>query len=132
MSKKNPKTVMNGGVGYGRPPKQHQFKQGRSGNPKGRPKGSISEASLLREICEGRIETRSGGRTKKILILKGILLRITEDALKGNVKSAAFMLNRYGTKVTGEAPVEEVSDDEQEILEDYVKRINASQGKEET
>jgi hypothetical protein len=30
----------NDGVGYGRPPKQHQFKKGQSGNPRGRPKKS--------------------------------------------------------------------------------------------
>ena len=39
-----------GEVGYGKPPKAHQFKPGQSGNPKGRPRGAKSEATILREI----------------------------------------------------------------------------------
>ena len=37
-------------VGYGKPPKANQFKPGKSGNPKGRPKGARSEATMLVEL----------------------------------------------------------------------------------
>ena len=36
-------------VGYGRPPKEHQFQPGQSGNPFGRPKGARSFKSDLRD-----------------------------------------------------------------------------------
>ena len=45
-----------GAVGYGRPPKEHQFKPGQSGNPKGRPKRQ-SATTLHGAIAEGLQET---------------------------------------------------------------------------
>lgn len=112
-------------VGYGRPPTAHQFKPGRSGNPNGRPKGAKNESTILREIFQRKIESRSAGRTRKITVLEGILLRITEDSLKGNTKSAAFLLNRYAAMVSGELQRQDLSEDDREVLEAFAQRIEA-------
>ena len=98
-------------------------KAGQSGNPKGRPKGSKNESTILREIFQRKIESRSERGTKKITILEGILLRITEDSLKGNTKSATFLLNRYAALVSGELQRQDLSDDDREVLEAFAKRI---------
>jgi Family of unknown function (DUF5681) len=111
-------------VGYGRPPRQHRFQAGQSGNPKGRPRGRKNESTLLREILGRKINYRTGDRTRKISVLEGILLRIADDSLKGNIKSAAFLLNRFGAFVSGELEPTKLSQDDQEILKDYVKRLN--------
>jgi len=112
-----------GGVGYGRPPHRHRFQPGQSGNPKGRPKGAKNESTLLREIFARKIDNRSGGRVRKITVLEGILLRITDDSLKGNTKSAAFLLNRYAAMVSGELQRTDISDDDRQVLEAFAKRL---------
>jgi hypothetical protein len=110
-------------VGYAKPPSEHTWKPGQSGNPKGRRKGSKNESTILREIFQRKIESRSERGTKKITILEGILLRITEDSLKGNTKSATFLLNRYAALVSGELQRQDLSDDDREVLEAFAKRI---------
>lgn len=112
-------------VGYARPPKKTQFKRGRSGNPKGRPKGAKNEATILRSIFNRQIESREGGRVRKISVLEGMLLKFTEDALKGNPKSAAFLLNRYRL-AEGTAPdTEENDQDDKQILDGLIERLQA-------
>ena len=112
-------------VGYGQPPGEHQFKPGQSGNPKGRPRGAKNEATILYELLHRKISIREGGRTRKITVLEAILLRFTEDSLKGNTKSAAFLLNRNGTLLSGEPQRPDISDDDQEILEAFAQRLVA-------
>jgi Family of unknown function (DUF5681) len=114
-----------GKVGYRKPPEHHRFRRGQSGNPQGRPKGAKNESTILREILARRIDTRSGGRVRKITVLEGILLRITDDSLKGDIKSAAFLLNRYGAMVSGELQREDLTDDDREVLEAFALRFEA-------
>ncbi|MGO9430077.1 DUF5681 domain-containing protein [Rhodoblastus sp.] len=53
-------------VGYGRPPKDHQFKKGRSGNPAGRPKrkdeGRLKMIDVLMEPRAAKIN----GKTRRM------------------------------------------------------------------
>jgi hypothetical protein len=112
-------------VGYRKPPRERQFRPGHSGNPKGRPRGAKNESTILREILARKIVNRSGDRVRRITVLEGILLRIADDALKGDIKSAAFLLNRYGAMVSGELQVQDISDDDREVLEAFARRLEA-------
>lgn len=79
-------------VGYGKPPKATQFKKGRSGNPKGRPKGAKGvNASLKREL-EAKITVREGNHETRISKAEAIAKRLTAGALKGDTKLLMALL----------------------------------------
>jgi hypothetical protein len=109
-------------VGYGRPPKEHRFQPGQSGNQKGRPKGSKNTDTLLREILDRKIEVRTGRNARKISVREAILTRFAESALKGDTKSAAFLLQRYDMAETGHEHANSPTTlEEHEIINAFLK-----------
>ena len=111
-------------VGYGRPPVEHRFKPGQSGNPRGRPKGSKNEATIIAELMSRKFEVRQGGKARTISLLEAILLRFAEDALLGNPKSAAFLLNRKMLAESSEPPAIAVPDsNDRKVLEFYARQL---------
>lgn len=116
-------------VGYGRPPRQHQFKTGQSGNPRGRPKGVRSEADILTKLLNKKIPIQERGRTRHISVLEAIYHRIAQNGLKGgDTKSAAFLLNRMAAVAqrSGDQSTE-MNEDDRVVLESFVAQIINSQ-----
>jgi Family of unknown function (DUF5681) len=112
-------------VGYGKPPRSNQFKPGESGNPKGRPKGAKSEATILHDLLQHKISLNERGKSRKITIHEGILRRIIEDCLKGDTKSAAFVLNRHHAMTSGEPIESGLSEDDEAVLDAYLQEYKS-------
>lgn len=74
-------------VGYGKPPKEHQFKKGQSGNPKGRPKGAKNAATLLNEQLYGKVTITEKGRRKQVAVVDVMFRRIIKAALEGDARA---------------------------------------------
>jgi hypothetical protein len=65
-----------------------------------------------------------GGKPKTLTILEAIQYRIANDALGGNIKSAAFVLNRLAVMATGEpAANSDLSEDDRKVLENFARRL---------
>jgi Family of unknown function (DUF5681) len=82
-------------VGYGRPPKANQFKPGKSGNPKGRPKGSLNLVTDLAAELSEPITVREDGRTRRLSKQRALIKSLLAKGIQGDVRAAAAILALY-------------------------------------
>lgn len=74
-------------VGYGRPPKSGQFKQGHSGNPSGRPRGRKSIGTMFEELLRESVVVREGGSRKRMSKVEAMLRGVFVKAIQGDAKA---------------------------------------------
>lgn len=80
-------------VGYRRPPRHSQFKEGQSGNPKGRPRGKRNMSSLVGDVLAQKVTITANGRRKRVSSETAMLLRLREKALGGDLKALTMLLS---------------------------------------
>jgi hypothetical protein len=112
-------------VGYGRPPRAHQFKPGQSGNPKGRPRGAKGEDTIFREVISRKVPMSVDGKTRKVSAVEAVWTRVMADALKGNPKAVSLFLNRCRS-LDATAPMgAELDQDDRQVLQSYYRQVEA-------
>jgi hypothetical protein len=93
-------------TGYGNPPKHSRFRPGQSGNPGGRPKGSISFKSVLEDELNEQVSLSEQGVVSKVTKLEAIAKRLVSEALSGNPKALSELLRQVNMHL----PANEASD----------------------
>ena len=74
-------------VGYGVPPEATRFKKGVSGNPKGRPKGSLNVATVFTKTLRERVVINEHGRRKTVTKLEAALKQLVNKAASGDLRA---------------------------------------------
>ncbi|MEM7670428.1 MAG: DUF5681 domain-containing protein, partial [Pseudomonadota bacterium] len=114
-------------VGYARPPKHTQFKAGKSGNPKGRPKGSKGMKTILRKELGERVEITENGRKKRVTKQEMLIKRLTAEALKGDMRAihqlSSMTMALLGVEDERPASGGMLSRDDQVIVDDFLMRM---------
>lgn len=80
-------------VGYGRPPRANQFKRGKSGNPKGRPKGSRELDDQMRKLLSKKYPITEGGVRTTATMQEILLTQLCKHAMAGKPHAMTFVLD---------------------------------------
>lgn len=115
-------------VGHGRPPKNHRFKTGKSGNPKGRPKGSRNLKTDLEVALKARMTVTKDGRSVSMTTQQVIIARLIEKSLKGDIRSFSKLFDLIGIHLKDEetgVKDRPVSQSDAEILKAFKQSLQS-------
>ena len=79
-------------VGYGKPPKEHQFGKKVSGNPNGRPRKTKDIDTLIDRELDQVITMKEGGQQIRLRKREAIVKRLVNGALNGNPRAIEYLV----------------------------------------
>jgi hypothetical protein len=115
-------------VGYAKPPKSGQFEKGRSGNPKGRPKGSKNLATVVLRESRQRVRVNGPGRTRSVTKLEAAVIQLNNKAAQGDLRAQRelfFLVHRAEDAINSESAPLSPHEMDQRVIETIRRRMEA-------
>ena len=122
--------------GYKNPPKEHQFKKGKSGNPKGRPRkqrhpssdpGLDLIASVHRELGK-TISVQENGQHKEVTKLDAFSAQLVAQSVNGKPsqqKMLLGLLTQSKHETTEKQTLEQLQSYDEDLLNDLHDQLNS-------
>jgi hypothetical protein len=117
-------------IGYKRPPKRTRFRKGQSGNPKGRPKGSLNHSTIRGLIAEQWLDETmkivENGRERQVLRLVFLLKKQQELAFKGDrraINDCIDLIFRVAVEDTAQRSHDETFAEDEAILRNHCSDV---------
>ena len=109
-------------VGYGKPPKAHQFKPGKSGNPKGRPRRAETMPEIVAKVRDEMVPITIDGKRKKVPLMEAALRQTIANCFKsGNPRHLEKMLDLLEKHGVPHAQV--LKEDQERHVEEFNRRM---------
>ena len=107
-------------TGYKKPPAHAQFPKGRSGNPKGRPKGTKNLKTDLLEELQEMIPIREGNQEKRVSKQRAMVKSQVARAVRGDTRAMGLIVQLMFRLILDVATEDErLSPDELSVLDGY-------------
>lgn len=111
-------------VGYGKPPKQPQYKPGQSGNISGRPKRKEIFSQLIYEELRREVVIIEDGTKIKVTRLRALAKAFVHNGIKGSARDRSDLcklIQQYGPEWEAKVRAEAASGD----ANDFTRFMNA-------
>jgi phosphopentomutase len=117
------------GVGFRKPPRKTRFKKGRSGNPKGRPKGTKNFNTVLEKELEDKIAVSENGEQKKISKLQVVVKQLVKKAAAGDARAMDTLIKHIRQDDSASVSVDDLqifdTADHRNVMTGVVRRIRS-------
>jgi hypothetical protein len=113
------------GAGYRKPPKQHQFTPGKSGNPRGRPRKSNAMGDEIDRALSERVSVVERGVSKTITMRAATAKQLVTNSLKGDMRATKMVIaeQRHQSQIAVPAEAPPLTDRDEEIIDILIERI---------
>jgi hypothetical protein len=117
-------------VGYRNPPEHTRFRKGQSGNPKGRPKGTLNMATVLERTLREKVVITENGKRKIITKLEAAIKQLTNQVASGELKALHLLakLVRSAEESAVQGPISEsaLEENDEKVFLGILKRLEAT------
>lgn len=115
-------------VGYRNPPENTRFKKGQSGNPKGRPKGSLNMATVLAKTLREKVVINEHGQRRVVTKLEAAVKQLVNKSAAGDLaalRQLSALVQSAEEQAAQTPPVNApLSEDDQKVVQGILERFS--------
>lgn len=112
-------------VGYRKPPREHRFKPGKSGNPRGRRKGERNVKTEIAAALSEKVTITDKGKKQKITLVAAAMKRLAQKGVvEGDIRALERLIHLALQLEAGSVQAAPALDaDDHALIDDFLRRM---------